>query len=53
MPFIATRRRMRDSFLKDFVITYSLRPIGEVGSVFRQYPGMWKVFVEDEALPGR
>lgn len=36
-------RRMRDSFLSRFTTTYSLRPIADVGSVFRCYPGMWQV----------
>lgn len=45
-------RRMREQFLKTFVITYSLRSLGP-GSVFRKYPDMWKVFVEDEDQPGR
>ena len=36
-------RRMRDQFLSRFTTTYSLRPIAEVGSVFRRYPGMWQV----------
>eukprot|EP00955_Chlamydomonas_euryale_P066062 359437-Chlamydomonas_euryale.AAC.2 len=36
-------RRMRSTFLNNFVVTYSLRPINEVGSVYRRYPGMWKV----------
>jgi hypothetical protein len=36
-----------------FNITYSLRPVGEVGTVFRRYPELWKVFVEDQQLPGR
>lgn len=36
-------RRMRDSFLNRFTTTYSLRPIQDVGSVFRRYPGMWQV----------
>ncbi|KAL4422848.1 hypothetical protein ABPG75_009045 [Micractinium tetrahymenae] len=46
-------RRMRDSFLSRFTTTYSLRPIQDVGSVFRRYPGMWQVFVQDPELPGR
>ncbi|PRW33042.1 hypothetical protein C2E21_8017 [Chlorella sorokiniana] len=46
-------RRMRDSFLNRFTTTYSLRPIADVGSVFRRYPGMWQVFVQDAELPGR
>ena len=46
-------RRLRESFLKDFATTYSLRPVGDVGSVFRRYPGLWQVFVQDNDLPGR
>ncbi|KAI7838252.1 hypothetical protein COHA_007941 [Chlorella ohadii] len=46
-------RRMRDSFLNRFTTTYSLRPIADVGSVFRRYPGMWQVFVQDAEVPGR
>jgi len=46
-------RRLRESFLKDFATTYSLRPVGDVGSVFRRYPGLWQVFVQDSELPGR
>jgi len=46
-------RRMRSTFLNNFVVTYSLRPINEVGSVYRRYPGMWKVFLEDEQAEGR
>lgn len=26
---------------------------GDVGTVFRRYPGMWQVFVEDLEAPGR
>lgn len=36
-------RRLRDNFLKNFSITYSLRPIGDVGSVYRRYPSLWQV----------
>lgn len=46
-------RRLRERFLKRFNITYSLRPVGEVGTVFRRYPELWKVFVEEPSLPGR
>ncbi|GLC58065.1 hypothetical protein PLESTB_001314600 [Pleodorina starrii] len=46
-------RRLRNNFLKPFTVTYSLRPIGEIGTVFRRYPDQWKVFVEEESLPGR
>lgn len=47
-------RRMRDKFLGSFTTTYSLRPVGDdYGSVFRQYPELWKVFVADADMPGR
>ena len=46
-------RRLRESYLKNFVTTYSLRPIGDVGSVFRRYPSLWQVFVQDDKSPGR
>ncbi|EFJ41630.1 hypothetical protein VOLCADRAFT_98381 [Volvox carteri f. nagariensis] len=46
-------RRIRNEFLKNFTVSYSLRPIGDIGTVFRRYPGQWKVFVEEENLPGR
>lgn len=46
-------RRMRDQFLSTFTTTYSLCPIGDIGTVFRCYPAMWQVFVEDPELPGR
>lgn len=46
-------RRMRQQFLGQFIITYSIRPIGDEGTVFRRYPAEWKVFLEDESEPGR
>jgi hypothetical protein len=46
-------RRLRTNFLARFTTTYSLRPIGDVGSVFRRYPDQWKVFVEEPGMPGR
>ena len=46
-------RRMRDMFSNQFVTVYSLRPIGDIGSVFRKFPDPWFVFIADEAAPGR
>ena len=46
-------RRLRENFLNRFNVTYSLRPVGELGTVFRRYPELWKVFVEEKELPGR
>ncbi|MCJ1467937.1 hypothetical protein MMC07_006562 [Pseudocyphellaria aurata] len=46
-------RRIRSEFLNRFLTTYSLRPIGDMGSVFKRFPGSWQVFIEDPATPGR
>lgn len=46
-------RRLRDNFLRDFMTSYSLRPIGDVGSVFKRFPSQWQVFVADQDMPGR
>lgn len=48
-----TVRRLRDDFLSTFPLTYALRPIGDVGTVFRRWPDPWRVFVADPASPGR
>lgn len=36
-------RRLLEDFQGPFTVAYSLRPIGDVGTVFRRYPGKWKV----------
>lgn len=47
-------RRLNKQFMSTFTTSYSLRPVADVGSVFRRYPGQWQVFVEDSSLePGR
>ena len=46
-------RRLRDGFLSTFATAYALRPVGEVGTVYKRWPGKWQVFVEDETSPGR
>ena len=46
-------RRLRDGFLATFATAYALRPVGEVGTVYKRWPGKWQVFVEDERAPGR
>jgi len=46
-------RRLQNKFLKTFQTTYSLRPIQDIGTVFRCYPGLWKVFIQDESVAGR
>lgn len=44
---------MRKTFLERFTISYSLRPIGDIGSIFKNYPNQWQVFIEDKNSPGR
>lgn len=47
-------RRLTKQFLSTFTTSYSLRPIADLGSVFRRYPGLWQVFLEDPSTePGR
>jgi hypothetical protein len=46
-------RRLRDQFLAQFITTYSIMPIGDIGTIFRKYPELWKVFIQDELTPGR
>jgi hypothetical protein len=46
-------RRLRDNFLGNFMTTYSLHPIGDIGSVFKRFPSEWQVFIADNDVPGR
>jgi|TARA_B100001540_G_scaffold227136_1_gene201320 hypothetical protein len=47
-------RRMRERFLGKMTVTYSLRPLPWCnGSLFKAYPGAWKLFLEDPEEPGR
>jgi hypothetical protein len=46
-------RRLRERFLGEFMTTYSLRPIGDIGSVFKRFPSEWQVFIADQEVPGR
>uniref|UniRef100_A0A0D6R810 DUF1995 domain-containing protein n=1 Tax=Araucaria cunninghamii TaxID=56994 RepID=A0A0D6R810_ARACU len=45
-------RRLRQSFLSTFTVVYSIRPFPN-GAVFRRYPGLWQVFLDDKERPGR
>lgn len=45
-------RRMRSRFLSTFTTAYSMRPFGD-GTVFKKYPEIWKVFVDDPDVLGR
>ena len=46
-------RRMQTQLMGSFTTAYSLRPVGDVGSVLRRFPEPWKVFVEDPQTQGR
>jgi hypothetical protein len=47
-------RRMRENFLGKMTVTYSLRPLPWCnGSVFKAFPGPWKLYLEDQDEPGR
>lgn len=48
-----TTRRLRTQFLGQFITTYSIRPIGDIGTIFRKYPEQWQVYLQDEEMPGR
>ncbi|KAJ7526753.1 hypothetical protein O6H91_16G021600 [Diphasiastrum complanatum] len=45
-------RRMRENFLSTFTSVYSLRPVF-AGAIFKSYPGIWQIFLEDKERPGR
>eukprot|EP00271_Cylindrocystis_brebissonii_P021515 TRINITY_DN7729_c0_g2_i1.p1 TRINITY_DN7729_c0_g2~~TRINITY_DN7729_c0_g2_i1.p1 ORF type:complete len:396 (+),score=60.12 TRINITY_DN7729_c0_g2_i1:90-1190(+) len=45
-------RRLRENFLNSFTTAYLLRPLN-VGAVYRCYPGLWKLFLDDPDVPGR
>jgi hypothetical protein len=46
-------RRLRQQFQAQFVTTYSIRPIGDIGTIFRRWPSQWKVFMQDTEYPMR
>ncbi|KAL6964784.1 hypothetical protein U1Q18_035840 [Sarracenia purpurea var. burkii] len=45
-------RKLRRYFLSTFTVVYSMRPLPS-GAVFRCYPGLWKVFYDDQERPNR
>lgn len=46
-------RRLRNQFLAQFITTYSIRPIDDIGTIFRKYPEQWQVYIQDDTTPGR
>jgi len=45
-------RRMRQRLLSKFTTVYSVRPRQDA-TIFRHYPGLWQIFVDDSKQPGR
>lgn len=45
-------RRMRERLLGKFTTVYSVRPRQDA-TIFRHYPGLWQIFLEDRNQPGR
>ncbi|KAK4795377.1 hypothetical protein SAY86_013371 [Trapa natans] len=45
-------RKLRRYFLSTFTTVYSMKPLPS-GAVFRCYPGLWKVFYDDNDRVGR
>ena len=49
-----TVRRMREDFLGRMTVVYCLQPLPWCnGSIFKKYPGLWRLYLEDESRPGR
>ena len=49
-----TVRRMREDFLGRMTVVYCLQPLPWCnGSIFKKYPGLWRLYLEDETRPGR
>lgn len=47
-------RRMRENFLGRMTVVYALQPLPWCnGSIFKRFPGQWRLYLEDEARPGR
>lgn len=45
-------RRTRDNFISTFTVVYYMKPLPE-GAIFRRYPGLWQVFLDDKERLGR
>ncbi|KAH9560201.1 hypothetical protein CY35_06G094400 [Sphagnum magellanicum] len=44
-------RRLRERLLNKCTTVYHLRPLGTM-TIFRKYPGLWQVFLDDVKRPG-
>ena len=49
-----TVRRMREEFLGRMTVVYCIQPLDWCnGNIFKRYPGMWRLYLQDEERPGR
>ena len=49
-----TVRRMREEFLGRMTVVYCIQPLPWCnGNIFKRFPGMWLLYLQDEARPGR
>ena len=49
-----TVRRMREEFLGRMTVVYCIQPLPWCnGNIFKRFPGMWRLYLQDEARPGR
>ena len=47
-------RRMRDQFLGRMTVVYAIQPLPWCnGNIFKRFPGMWRLYLQDEERPGR
>jgi DICT domain-containing protein len=44
-------RRLRERLLNKCTTVYHVRPLGTM-TIFRKYPGLWQVFLDDVKRPG-
>ena len=49
-----TVRRMREEFLGRMTVVYCIQPLPWCnGNIFKRFPGMWRLYLQDEERPGR
>jgi hypothetical protein len=47
-------RRMREEFLGKMTVVYCVQPLPWCnGNIFKRFPGLWRLYLQDETRPGR
>ena len=47
-------RRMREEFLGKMCVVYCIQPLPWCnGNIFKRFPGLWRLYLQDETRPGR